>query len=237
MVTLIIAIVDRNWNMSWFKIFSRDKFAVKVSKEAMEACESVITEIGAEIHDDLIQKLTSFRLNMDKIERASFQPNDTRDILIKMQAEFDTIVDSVRRISRRLHPIKTDDDTFQQRIISLCQTMETPGALRIHPEFKGLEISLTPVTEAYTLRMVQELIHNAFRHSSAWHVWVRISWKPSNLRIEVEDDGSGFSKRHEFIERLRRKHNTLRMRSNAIGAQISYDNGERGLVAIITLAI
>jgi signal transduction histidine kinase len=228
---------DNLKQMTLFSLFSGKNVDVEVGREAMEACEQIISEIGAEIHDDLIQKLTAFRLNMDKIERASFNPADTRDIVIKMQAEFDTIVDSVRRISRRLHPIKTDDDTFQQRIVSLCQTMETPGALRINSEFHGLPLDLSPVAEIYALRMVQELVHNAFRHSAAWHVWVRVTWRSSKLMIEVEDDGSGFSKRQEFIERLRKKHNTLRMRANAIGAKINYDNGARGLVAILTIPI
>jgi signal transduction histidine kinase len=83
----------------------------------------------------------------------------------------------------------------------------------------------------YLFRIVQELVHNAFKHSAAWHVWVRLTWEAQKLIIEVEDDGSGFSKIPEFIDRLKKKHNSLKMRTLAIGAKISYLQGEKGLMA------
>jgi signal transduction histidine kinase len=211
------------------------KSKVEVSRQAMQACEIIISEMGAELHDDLIQKLSVLRLHMDKIERSSFDPKDTQEAMIKMQADFQSIIDSVRRISRRLHPVHMDDDTFEKRIEMLCQNMETPGTIRIHVSFSGEFRSLPANTEIYLLRMIQELIHNSFRHSAAWHVWVRVAGEASLLKIEVEDDGSGFSKVGEFVARLKKKHNTLRMRAEAIGASIRYCNGQKGLLATIKI--
>ena len=101
----------------------------------------------------------------------------------------------------------------------------------IYFDSSGVEQSIVSFKRVYLYRIIQELVHNAFKHSSAWHVWVRLRWEENQLSIEVEDDGSGFNKMSEFIERLRRKNNTLKIRSTVLGATISYHHGQKGLLA------
>lgn len=217
-----------------FRIPFSDK---AVARQAMEACETIITEMGADIHDDLIQKLSVLRLHLDKIERSSFDPEETRSAVLRMQADFQLIIDSVRRISRQLSPVRMEDDSVEKRLEMLCQNMETPGTGRIYHAFIGVSQPLAPHAENYLLRMIQELMHNAFRHSAAWNIWVSWTWSPKSVTITVEDDGSGFSRLEEFIGRLKKKHNSLRMRANAIGATIKYSAGEKGLCAQIKLPL
>jgi signal transduction histidine kinase len=89
----------------------------------------------------------------------------------------------------------------------------------------------------HVFRIVQELIHNAFKHSAAWHIWVRLTWSNQGIIIEVEDDGSGFSKVQEFVKRLKSKNNTLKLRSMTIGATIEYLQGSKGLLARVSLNV
>ncbi len=208
-----------------------------IARQAMEACESIITEMGADIHDDLIQKLSVLRLHLDKIERSSFDPEETRNAVLRMQADFQLIIDSVRRISRQLSPVRMEDDSLEKRLEMLCRNMETPGTGRIYHSFTGSARPLSPGIENYLLRMIQELMHNAFRHSAAWNIWVTWNWTPKAVVVTVEDDGSGFSRLEEFIGKLKKKHNSLRMRANAIGARIKYSAGEKGLCAQIRLPL
>lgn len=209
----------------------------KSSSRSLAAFDAILSEMGAELHDDLIQKLSVLRLNLDKIERSSYDPKETQATIIRMQADFQQVVDSVRRISRRLHPVYMDGDDFQRRLDVLCQTLDMPGTVRISLTYSGAPQALEATTETYLLRMIQELIHNAFKHSAAWHVWVRVEWSSSKLIIRVEDDGSGFSKIQEFIDRLNRKHSTIRMRADVIGASVKYRSGEKGLLATIRLPL
>jgi signal transduction histidine kinase len=213
-------------------LMSSEKLESEISKRATEACEQIMTEIGAELHDDLIQKLSIFRLYMDRLERAVQDPKETEALLMKMQSEFKEVVQSVRKISRQLMPVRMDDDSFQKGIEMLCQNMER-GTEHVHFESHGDEQKLPPQSETYLYRVVQELVHNAFKHSSAWHIWVRLTWSSKKLVLEVEDDGTGFNQMDEFIGRLRMKHNSLRMRTQVIGASIKYSRGEKGLIARI----
>lgn len=216
-----------------YLIISRKKFEAEVSIRAMEACEQVISEMGAELHDDLIQKLSALRLHIDKIERFSSSPSETQAIAGQMQHDFQNVSEAVRKISRRLLHVRMEDDSFETGIERLCQSLNTSGAFRIQSTFEGIPKKIAIGTEIHLGRMIQELVQNALRHSSAWHVWIRVKWEPERLVVEVEDDGAGFAKIPEFISTLEKKHNTLRMRSRAIGARINYTQGQKGLLATI----
>jgi signal transduction histidine kinase len=216
---------------------SKEKHEAEIARQAMDACEHIISEMGAELHDDLIQRLSILRLSIDKLERSLANRVETEALLVSMRGEFQEVIQSVRKISKKLMPIWQGENSFQEGIRLLCQNMERPGAGNIHFETSGIEQKLSFLAENYLTRIVQELIHNAYKHSSAWHVWVRLLWRLERLVIEVEDDGTGFSKIAEFIDLLRKKTGTLKMRSLVIGASILYDEGKKGLLARVDYAI
>jgi signal transduction histidine kinase len=218
--------------------FSFKTFEKKVADSAMEINEQMINEMGAEVHDDLIQKLSVFRLYIDRLERAYKDSNEVLLLASKMNAEYKSLNDSVRRISRRLMPVNFETDTFQSSIVILCQNMERPGTANIHLELTEASLGIGQRTAHFLLRIIQELIHNAQRHSSAWHIWVRVATNDDKLLIEVEDDGTSLSSQSNPNEILTVKRNSLRMRALSIGATISYQLGNnKGLMARIVLPL
>jgi signal transduction histidine kinase len=216
-------------------LVSQQKLEAEIERRTAEACEQIISEMGAELHDDLIQKLSVFRLYIDRMERSSGNHAEIDALSIKMRTEFDQVIHVVRNISRRLLPAQMEGETLEKTLEILCQNMEHPGTGHLHFENSGSPVPLPQQTERYLFRIAQELIHNAFKHSSAWHIWVRLAWNEKQLTLEVEDDGTGFSKIPEFIQRLKRKNNTLKLRSSIIGAKIQYSQGEKGLLARVTM--
>jgi signal transduction histidine kinase len=112
--------------------------------------------------------------------------------------------------------------------------MERPGGGTIHFVQSGTEPAIPEKDAIHLLRMVQELIHNAFKHSAAWHVHVRLTWRDNELTIEVEDDGTAFAKIESFLSVLNTKNNTLRMRAGILRAPLHYSSGAGGLLARLT---
>jgi signal transduction histidine kinase len=220
-----------------FLITTKQRYETEIAKRAMEACEQIANEMGAEVHDDLIQKLTVFSLYLDRLERATQHPTEIESLLLKMRGDFQEMATSVRSISRQLMPVRIEGESFQKSIELLCQNLERPGQGRVHFETAGTEKEMPLQVKTYLHRVVQELIHNAFKHSAAWHVWVRLLWTKEKLTLEVEDDGTAFSTMEEQISKLERKHNTLKMRSLAIGSRLSYHQGKKGLLARVVVGI
>ena len=216
---------------------SRSASEIEMSHQVIEACEHIMFEMGVELHDTVIQKLTILRLSLDRLDRAKENPDEIELLLIKMNADFLDIAGAIRKISKRLLPEKMEGDSFQRGIQLLCQNLERPGGGTIHFETQGTDHKLPDLHEVYLHRITQELIHNAFKHSSAWHIWVRLFWSTNSLKIEVEDDGTGFAKIEESISSLKKKYNTLRMRSDVIGAKIQFSSAEKGLLANVIYPI
>jgi signal transduction histidine kinase len=206
---------------------------VKASKQALEALEEVLAEMGAELHDDLIQRLSILRLHFDKLKQCLGDAAVAERAINEIQLEFDGIAGSVRRISKSLRPAKIDGETFEQALRTLCSSIDGPQSARIELTSIGVPQFLPGNHELFLLRMIQELIQNALRHSSAWHVWVRLNWAIKSLHIEVEDDGTRFVQLDDTIALLQKRNNTLRMRAVALGAKIDYKVGAAGLLAVI----
>lgn len=214
---------------------SSKKTEIEVSNRVTEACDAILSEIGAELHDDLVQKLTVLRLLIDRLEKSSSDATEVEAIAIRMESEFERLIVSVRKISRQLLPAPMEGDTFIDRIEALCQNMQQIGTTHIHFQNDGACQNLGPTIEKHLFRIIQELINNSFKHSFAWHIWIHLNWTKEKLVLEVEDDGSGFSKIPEFAKRLKQKHNTLKMRTDIIRASLTYIQGEKGLIARIEL--
>lgn len=214
---------------------SRKKFESEISKRAAEACDEIMTQMGAELHDDLAQKLAFVRQGINLVERASRYPPEVEVLFIKIKSDFDMASVTLRKILHRLSPDRSEENTFVDTLTNVCAKMEKLGLTHIYLSSEGELVPMGEQVEMHIIRIVQELIQNAFKHSAAWHVWVRLQWHTRKLTLEVEDDGRGFNRPSEFIDRLKKKNNTLKMRSQVIGASIEYRRGQKGLLARIEI--
>jgi signal transduction histidine kinase len=204
-----------------------------IVNELIERYENEILKMGADIHDDLIQKLTVYRLHVDKLEHAE-TILEVKVVADKMKTDFKIVVDSIRRITRRLLP-EMEIGSFTGMMRELCRREEKPGVAFIRFKSDGTEVPINEGDQPHLLRIVQELINNATKHTVAWHIEVRLDWKPDEFHIEVEDDGKRFE---DLAEKMRKPGTfaTLRMRTARIGAYIRFSQGFNGTKAIITYA-
>lgn len=211
----------------------KSQFEQKVNERVSEVVEHIVTEMGAEIHDDLMQKLLTFRLYLERIERSLSEPEEMANLLREMKGEFEHVNGSVRDLSKRLMPVFLESGELDNYINYLCQNMQRNTNAHIEFEVKGTVLKLDANAKLYLYRIVQELIHNALKHSFAWHIRVALTWLEKGLRIQVEDDGSALQKIDDFIENLKNKKNTLYIRTRALGASIQYEKGTKGLIATV----
>ncbi len=212
-------------------------FDQRVSLKAAEFCEHMMSELGAEIHDDLIQKLSLLSFHLEYLERVASDPSEVLTLLTRMRTDFETITQSVRATSRRLNPVHPHSHSFNSAIEQLCQGLQRPGFGRISISTEGEERSIPQLAFTYLYRIVQELAYNAFRHSNAWNVRVSLKWVGDSLLVEVEDDGTDHTQIDKITRALSQRRNTLAMRCRAIEASIQYSKGSDGLVAKVLYPI
>src|SRR5262249_57317732 len=84
-------------------------------------------------------------------------------------------------------------------------------------------------TEEAVLRVAEEALHNALRHSGATHVAVTLNAEDGRLTLEVVDDGGGFDVTSPEGSANRLGLASMRERSRAVKGQLSVEsNAESG---------
>lgn len=199
--------------------------------ELIDQYEHELQKMGAELHDELIQKLTVYRLYVDKLELAD-SLMAVHMITSKMKKDFQQIVASIRKISRHLLP---DDEinSFGGLMRELCRRIEVPGVAFIEFSSEGKECELIPSHRQHLLRVTEELVNNILKHTIAWHIQVHLKFTTDELYIIIEDDGHAFHELRDTLNKTRSLFFPLRMRLSMLDASINFRQGAKG--TIVTL--
>src|SRR4030066_1254765 len=101
-------------------------------------------------------------------------------------------IENVRRQTRALRPIYLEDLGLATALEMLAR--ETSQAANIPVEFhrQGTEKRLNPNVELALYRIAQEALNNVSRHAQASQAYLKISFTPQDVILQVSDNGKGF---------------------------------------------
>jgi signal transduction histidine kinase len=99
---------------------------------------------------------------------------------------------SVRRLSQRLHPNVLDDYGLEGAVEWYVQQVREQTGLTITYEKQGEAVKALPTeTAIHVYRILQESLNNVVRHANSAVAWVRLRRDAGKLELEVEDRGVG----------------------------------------------
>ena len=150
------------------------------------------TRIARELHDVVGGMLTSMKLDIQRINRRTDDPEMKTivgDLLLLAQESIDT----VRNISEDLRPGALDHlglgsalqamlHQFSERTEVICQLLA-----------EGFDVQLSQARATAVYRICQEALPNIARHAGATQVIVRLESSAGWLTVEIEDNGRGFT--------------------------------------------
>lgn len=155
------------------------------------------SRVARELHDAVAQKLFSLRLTIGAVEALVRQdPERAGGELGQAKALAAAALEELRGVVTELRPPALREDGL---VAALRKHVEVTD--RAHPmpvEFRancehGCDRELPNAVEDAVFRVAQEALHNAVRHGSPSHVLVEVSLSAGQVRLEVSDDGVGFS--------------------------------------------
>jgi signal transduction histidine kinase len=76
---------------------------------------------------------------------------------------------------------------------AIVKRMVGTSTVRTSVQVLGTPQRLSPVTEKNLLRIFQEALANALRHSGAQTIDIELRYEPESLTLRVRDDGRGFN--------------------------------------------
>jgi len=166
------------------------RFTVSVQR----AQEEERRRIARELHDDLGQRLSAMKFNIEAFVEGV--PGNLRKIRGKfnnVRAQIDEMITELRRISANLRPAALDDFGLVVALQLLCKKMEQTQSITIafHGKTSTVEHFDNHV-EIALYRVAQEALANITKHAQATHVDVHLAHVPGALNLVVEDNGRGF---------------------------------------------
>ncbi|MFD4530213.1 GAF domain-containing sensor histidine kinase [Streptomyces sp. NPDC058470] len=158
--------------------------------------ELTITEersrLAHELHDAVSQKLFSLRLTAQAAAAlVDRDPSRAKGELQQVAALAAEAADELRAAVVELRPAALDEDGLVATLRTHIQVLDRAHSARV--TFSSCGVRALPASqEEAVLRVAQEALHNALRHSGAAQVDVTLERDGQGAVLRVTDDGSGF---------------------------------------------
>ena len=180
--------------------------------------------LAREIHDTLAQGLTSIQLLLGAAgPRIGTDPTQAADLVEQAREVATANLEEARRFVRALAP--TDLDTAPLDV-ALARVSADSGATFT---VSGTPRALATAHDVALLRITQEALANAARHSGADRVAVTLSYLPDEVAVDVVDDGGGFD---DTVRTAGFGLESMRSRARALGGTFTVESAPGAGTAI-----
>ncbi len=149
--------------------------------------------LAFEIHDGIVQDMAGVVMLLDSAARQATYASPAGQQLFEQAVH--TLRESVaeaRRLIRGLIPVVLDQAGLVASLATLTQRFQSEQGFRVtfaaNVQFKHL----APAFEMIILRIVQETLQNAARHSQVQQAEVAVEQRGDQLLLTISDAGVGF---------------------------------------------
>jgi signal transduction histidine kinase len=153
------------------------------------------TRIAREVHDELGQALTSFKLDLSLL--ATKLPKDCQHLLERtktLTAHIDSTIQTVRRISSELRPGVLDHLGLAAALEWQANEFNSRTGVQCEVHTNLRELPLDQNLSTTLFRIFQETLTNVVRHAGATLVTVDLKADEGRITLEVKDNGRGISR-------------------------------------------
>ncbi|MEX2574350.1 MAG: PAS domain-containing protein [Balneolaceae bacterium] len=157
--------------------------------------------VAREIHDELGQMLTVLKMELYLLKEKTIEEQESQlDVNFIREVEsiierFDTIINSVQRITTDLRPEVLDTLGLNEAIEWQCRKFEAESDIKI--SFASIIESVDPVDDERStaiFRILQETFSNIQEHAEATKVEVHLKKDDQHVVLIVHDNGRGISR-------------------------------------------
>jgi len=167
-----------------------------VRQAMVRAQEEERRRLAREIHDGPAQVLANAILTVQYLsrllERGDVPSEALRQELVRVEETLRQGLSETRQFMFALQPTTLQQHGLLRTVTLYCETLRRHFPAELRLELPEALPPLTPEQELAAFRVIQEALHNVQRHAHARRCWLRIFVRPSEIVIEVTDDGQGF---------------------------------------------
>ncbi|HEY2081326.1 MAG TPA: sensor histidine kinase, partial [Verrucomicrobiae bacterium] len=152
------------------------------------------TRLAKELHDTIEQTMTGVTLQLNAVAKLIQQNPDTasRHLGLARNMVRSSRVD-LRRSIWDLRSRELEQFDLSTALLLSGNQIADGANIRIEIESSGQARSLPEITEENILRIGQEAITNAVKHSGATQLLLGLEFHPEKVVLTIKDNGNGFN--------------------------------------------
>ncbi len=172
--------------------------AIQLTRLAEQSRQAAVLEernrMAREIHDTLAQGFTGIIVQLEAAEDATLRGKavEAGKHLRRVSKLAREGLAEARRSVQALRPQALEDRNLLAALDRLIHQMTPGSGLRAELGYVGPPRPLAPALEESLLRIGQEALTNTLKHAGADRFCVRLVFGPSEVSLEVSDNGRGF---------------------------------------------
>lgn len=198
--------------------------------------------VARELHDGTIQTLFGVEMKLEALKRRGHVGDaEAAEEISEIEETVRGEVRALRQLMQALRPIELDaNEKLPDVLVSVVERFRRDSGISARFVLNGKPPSLSPVAALEVVRIVQEALANARKHSRARNVLVRLSQHDGHHDLLVEDDGRGFEFEGRLsatqLDDLRLGPAIIKERARVLGAELAVQSTP-GLGTRIELAL
>jgi signal transduction histidine kinase len=171
--------------------------------------------LAREIHDGVAQDLASVGYLLDAINGHP-DPLEQAQLLEQLRGFLTEVLADLRRALVELRTDTGPGQSLGAALEDLARNVQTLTGIAFHVRAEEAGTRLRPEVEAELLRIGQEAITNAVRHSGASDIWITCRVAAPYAEVSVSDNGCGLGTARADSHGLQ----IMRERARLIGAEL-----------------
>jgi PAS domain S-box-containing protein len=151
--------------------------------------------IARELHDDLCQRLSGMKLNLEVVaDRFRTKHRTLYRRLRDLDKQFEEMISEVRRMSANLRPAVLDDFGLVTALGLLTRAFGKLHRIPVELEIDESDrLQLDEQVEIALYRITQEALSNVVRHAHASRITLRLDMNDESVTLSIADDGKGIT--------------------------------------------
>jgi len=162
-----------------------------LNEQMIKAQEAERMRISGDLHDGVLQQITSLTLRLGKVRRQVPPDSEATATVNSLQQQLIQIGTDIRHISHELHPALLQESGLPAALSSYCEEFSNVRGLSVSCETDESVRELSPGAALCLYRIAQEALGNAAKHAAAKKIEVRLTRADGRVRLSVSDDGGG----------------------------------------------
>ena len=159
----------------------------------MKAQEEERIRIAGELHDGVLQKITSLALELATATIELPSDSEPKAEVRQVEKKLIEVGAEIRQLSHELHPAVLQEAGLPAALSSYCEEFGRLRGIPIAYQADESVEELSPGAALCIYRIAQEALGNVAKHAQAKQVQVRLTRSDNRVCLVVSDDGVGFN--------------------------------------------